>query len=757
MLYYSVRDIGIINEILSFLTCDSNHNITGLIKHFPELASDHDIRTTSSSAVLSFPHKLVAIVGHAGSGKTHILKHIANRKRTMFYAPSNAAGINLQATLWPSILHAAEKKKVYKTIHSFYKIQPAESTILGQCVQKARIGHESHDSYDDYLVTMFKACKPFCEKLFTKDMSESKLSPDQYNEYKTQCCGNTNCDDDHERVITYIHSLGLGSKIPDILLYDTCVLEEAGRTPDYMAFLFLFYYYYMHIKYKTFIWNHKTPSMIYVGSPTQSRVIDNYTSWSALTFAGQDCLKNHIMELNCIKIKSFKDNRRITMGNIDNNTTLAAVIGKLELGMPVVGSLRDKFNSVFVTDEANFFNPLFKPNYFRIAKKHEHLKSYKENVYRQNQHNAIDIPEFILSNQDIPAFTDLEGHINVKFKSEKYQSMWCNTKEKSKLFEEDFIVYKTSRTLLKGFRYLLTEYHKLYICNFSGTIQQFVETTDLLQSYMASDRSNCISFFVDCAKYIIEDVFSDIAEQVAKGMNDLVTQCSSDQPTIQHLLSLKTLLQHADSKSMSKVYSYASEKPGSCIVLPKDIFSFVLIDADVKKKLCELDRVCISLQVHECILFKLYHKVKAISTSEISSQRESKNQTYRPNKKRKLSVCDREDEDQMYEIEDDHCSNMSDLMNQLVHKSFFKIIPMVLHICATIDSTQGLTIHSPILALLKRDDRAEDMIVALSRTSNPDSLLVANKIFDQHYEHIAYETRSLIKMINQSQKKDGWL
>ncbi len=96
-------------------------------------------------------------------------------------------------------------------------------------------------------------------------------------------------------------------------------------------------------------------------------------------------------------------------------------------------------------------------------------------------------------------------------------------------------------------------------------------------------------------------------------------------------------------------------------------------------------------------------------------------------------------------------------MNQLVHKSFFKIIPLVLHICATIDSTQGLTIHSPILALLKRDDRAEDMIVALSRTSNPDSLLVANKIFDQHYEHIAYETRSLIKMINQSQKKDGWL
>ncbi len=58
----------------------------------------------------------------------------------------------------------------------------------------------------------------------------------------------------------------MGSKIPSILLYDVCVLEEAGRTADYMAFLFLFYYYYMHVKYATYAWRSVVPALVFVGS-----------------------------------------------------------------------------------------------------------------------------------------------------------------------------------------------------------------------------------------------------------------------------------------------------------------------------------------------------------------------------------------------------------------------------------------------------------------------------------------------------------
>lgn len=100
---------------------------------------------------------------------------------------------------------------------------------------------------------------------------------------------------------------------------------------------------------------------------------------------------------------------------------------------------------------------------------------------------------------------------------------------------------------------------------------------------------------------------------------------------------------------------------------------------------------------------------------------------------------------------------MSEMLTALQNQSFFNFFPLVLHICSTIDSTQGLTINSPILALLKPSDRAEDIIVVLSRSSNPDMLLVANKIFDQRYEQIDSNTKGFVRMNNKLQRLDGYL
>lgn len=772
MLYYSVRDIGVIHEIEEFIDgfVPSQKTVTDVLANFPdfteseEKASHFPLLASHEQNNAVFPMTIVAIVGHAGSGKTHILKHIANKRRTCFYAPTNAAGINLQSTLWPSMLFANDKKRVYKTIHSFYQIQPAESNVLGQCVQKMRQGHETSSCFDDYLLTMYKACKPFCRKLFAKDITSGKITPQQYQEHRINLCRKNGVSHvSHEDLIEYIFSLGLGNKLPNILLYDTIVLEEAGRTSDYIAFLFPFHYYFMHITYETYIWRQKIPTLIFVGSPTQSKVIDDFTPWSALTFLGQPCIKRHLNEMHFLKIKSFKDNRRVTTGNIDSNTTLASVTGKLELGLPIPLSLREKFNAQFVTSEENFFDPLYKPGYFRIAKKHEHLKNFKDNIFRQNEHNMVEIPEHFLTKEEQPFFSNLQGHINVKCRSEHFQEMWVNTKLKSKLFEEEFLVYKTSRNLLRGFRYLLTEYHSVYICHFSGSIQQFVEVTDQLQPYMLNDRSNCLSFFVNCAKFLIEDFYSDLSENVAKGLNDLVASCASDpkQVSLHHLFSLKTLLQYALStdKYKAKIYTYTNEQFGCSVALPKDVFSFVLLDADIKRKQSNMSNVCLFLQFHECLTVKMYPKIKSISTSEVCEN--SQPQIFsKPNfqkfKRKRAEFEEEEKEQEDFDVLDT-TRHMSEMLNLLVNKSFFSIMPLVLHICSTIDSTQGLTIHSPILALLKKEDRAEDIIVALSRTSNPDTLLVANKVFDQKCEPIAFDTRNLVKMINDAQRKDGWL
>ena len=779
MLHYLLRDIGVIHELETFISNSKPtvRTVKSLSIQFPEILEPDEIvsdneESFSNGDCISFPHIIVGIIGHAGTGKSNILKHIANRDRTMFYAPTNAAGINLQNILWPAMLYASSKKNVYRTVHSFYNIQPEQSRYLGECVYKARKGNESFVSYNEYLQTMFEGCKSFCEEQFVREMNDGKLSPESYLEHKERYLKSHTCDNSenvHAEVIRYLYSIGLESKVPSILLFDTCVLEEAGRCADYLTFLFLFYFYYMHVKYKTQAWKYVIPALVFVGSATQSRVIDKFTPFSALTYLSQPCMKRFIEEQRIIKIKCFKENRRMTSGNIEKNTVLATVVSKLESRLSINEELRNKFNSFFVIEEEKFFDPFFKPSHFRIAKKHDHLRIYKMNVFKYNKHNSFRLVEYLYSPLDFPKFTGLERYINAKFRSESFEEEWKNIRKKTKLWDQMFNSYATSRTMLVGFRYLLTEFHNLYIKSFAGTIKQFLQLTELLQQFIVSNKSsiNCVNFFIECGKYLIECVFCTKVENVIKGLEVTESQASDDtkETSIQTLLSLKALLQA--KSSVETIFMYANEKSGTYIGLPKDIFSFIITDAETSKYQSSGNSTTVHLLFENCLSLTLYPKYKSVSTNEISesvssepfNSFQSKASSYFSKKKRKRLVFeyddDEEDNDiQFTEIDSEEMSNYG---LETHNKSFFKFIPLTLYICSTIDCTQGLTIHSPILALLRKEDRAEDIIVALTRTSNPDTLLVANKIFDYRYEPISTDTKTLVREINKAQRKDGWL
>ncbi len=191
MLYYDCRDIGTINEIETFVenAKPTEHGIHTLLRQFPDFheSGKHQRAATSTTNQFDgvpFPHSIVVIMGHAGSGKTHILKHMASRRRIMFYAPTNPAGINLQNTLAKHKLTAKNRKNIYRTIHSFYRIVPRESNILGECVMSAMKERSPFDSYEQYLITMFRACRPFCDKLFAEEQDE-KISPGFYRECRS--------------------------------------------------------------------------------------------------------------------------------------------------------------------------------------------------------------------------------------------------------------------------------------------------------------------------------------------------------------------------------------------------------------------------------------------------------------------------------------------------------------------------------------------------------------------------------------------
>ena len=766
MLYYSVRDIGVINDLNKFLSSrkPSRQSLEALKNQFPDILHVQPNPDEPESAEIteetSFPHSIVVFIGHAGCGKSTILKHIANRDRTMFYAPTNAAGINLQNILYPSMLLSSNKKCVYRTIHSFYHIQPHQSKRLGEWVWKAMRSKRSIVSYNECLQTMYSGCEPFCAELFENELREGKITPEAYMEYKNKLGNEHNVNGNtHVDVIRYLYSIGLEKKIPHILLYDMCVGEESGRVPDYFNYLFLFYFYYVHVKYNTGIWNHVIPTLMMVGSITQSNNIDEFSLYSSLTFLSQPFMKQVIEEQRMIKITSFKDNRRLTNGDIDKNTTLATVLSKLESGMPINGQLRDKFNETFVTDQQNFYDPTFKPSYFRIAKRHEDLKLYKKNVFKNNKHNLKHVTEFFYCPIVTRSFASLEKYINVKLRSENYDEEWLNIYKNTRLFDQEFNTYKSTRTLLTGFRYLLTEYHKLYIQAFAGTISQFLHITDMLQLYMTTTNASlkCIDFFIDCGKYLVDNVYFDKAEELIEKFTYVQSQGSNEneEASISKLLSLKALLQAKTNQT--KIFVFSNEQSGTYLTLPKDIFSFIVSDVETKTFGKDANCSIVHLIYEDCLMFKLYPKLKSINTTEISecgySEAKHKKTSYK--RKREELEDDAYQEDDSVCIEDDQ--RMSSLLSDSANKSFFKFVPLVLHICSTIDCTQGLTIRMPIIVLIRREDGATERNVSLSRTNNPDWLLVANKIFDMPYEPISGEIKAFNRQINMLQRKNGYL
>ncbi len=247
---------------------------------------------------------------------------------------------------------------------------------------------------------------------------------------------------------------------------------------------------------------------------------------------------------------------------------------------------------------------------------------------------------------------------------------------------------------------------------------------------------------------MIEDVYANRTEHVVKSM-------TTNSPSLRDLLTLESILRKSISHATrSKMYAYCSDKQGASIALPKDVFSFILTDVIVRRALekGKLDRVCLYLTYDDSVTMKMYPKAKSVSSCEVLGPDVSVSAV--PNlSKYKRKRCDMEQE----ATEDSSVETMAEKMNKLENKCFFTFVPLTLHICCTIDTTQGLTINSPIIALLTKDDRAEDIIVALTRTSNPDTLVVANDILSTKFEPIAREVKELLRLANTTQKKIGWL
>jgi hypothetical protein len=101
-----------------------------------------------------------------------------------------------------------------------------------------------------------------------------------------------------------------------------------------------------------------------------------------------------------------------------------------------------------------------------------------------------------------------------------------------------------------------------------------------------------------------------------------LNQDTNSEESMQGLLAMKTLLRQSTSneKIRNKIFSFNNEQAGSSIVLPKDIYSFVLSEIEILKPRneSELETVCMYLKLDDCLSLRMFPKAKAVSTHEVT-------------------------------------------------------------------------------------------------------------------------------------------
>ena len=156
------------------------------------------------------------------------------------------------------------------------------------------------------------------------------------------------------------------NSIPDQLIYDTYVIDEAGRLCAGWALLYVGFYYYIHEMYDTGM---TKPVIIPVGSVTQSSVINdtcddacgveycehrkipinNYSMLSMIT-------NTNLIYRESIFVKHNKHNRRMKTGDPVRSAKLSIMRNCLETGDPIPEEVMKYIRENMSVDKEQYYN-----------------------------------------------------------------------------------------------------------------------------------------------------------------------------------------------------------------------------------------------------------------------------------------------------------------------------------------------------------------------------------------------------------------
>ena len=300
---------------------------------------------------------VIFIVGDAGTGKTMLqdaLRYMPNI-RPVFMGSTNVSGMELKKVFTEHQLFINDHT-VYSTTFQFLgRITPK---IWGECLKRlyecapAAVRTASYTKPVDFYEAIWPSLRKVCLQLFYRQQKERTecLSVPEYQKFRRVVVetvpevAKKGVRRVHAETMERIIAVYPRSRIPDQLLYDTYVHDEAGRLTCSWFLINLGMYYAIHEIYNTGI---DKPTEVIVGSCTQQKSINNDCLEGCTDSCSHEPLKINeysmitMLSLPCILykegvfVKNNKFMRRTKSGGPERSANLAIFRNCLETSEPI--------------------------------------------------------------------------------------------------------------------------------------------------------------------------------------------------------------------------------------------------------------------------------------------------------------------------------------------------------------------------------------------------------------------------------------
>lgn len=377
----------------SKLSCNEIHNIKQVLGR--KITNHEQLKYSEAQDCLR--HNSFYLIGGAGCGKSSMLRSLVTKLypgRTIYVAPTKSAGeqliqlLGLRRSVFPILKDCGSitLNQMYSGIPVFQEHQSAEENSPKLA---------SVSKYSEYVLKMFEACEPavnstvkYVVKKNYEFFQKLKLITDEYCKLNQVDTVNIN------EFVDWLIEIKKTPVVPQILKMQACVLDEFCRISAVSCIMPVFVFYaiqaYLIKKDKRFKMSH-CPTMVYVGSPTQSSVVSSIRGVESIVgLFSQNWFMQHLEEIravgkffNFIGVHRVFMNRRLTaFGSLDQFYAYQCVCAALELGETKISkSVYCSFVKTFVTVTLDQFqDPNFRTEALRVAKYHDHLKKYKDNI-----------------------------------------------------------------------------------------------------------------------------------------------------------------------------------------------------------------------------------------------------------------------------------------------------------------------------------------------------------------------------------------